>query len=67
MRAGRRVTAEGKRLILDSILRPEWMPDGDWRTIDFGGPGQEDVEVTDYLAPVLRQVTYGRRGSQGYL
>lgn len=51
-----RVTAEGKRIILDPILRPEWMPDGDWRTLDFGDPDQEGVEVTDYLAPVLRQV-----------
>jgi DNA invertase Pin-like site-specific DNA recombinase len=50
------LTVDGQRTILDPELKAEWIPEGDWTTIDFGDPGQAGVEVVDYLAPVMRRV-----------
>lgn len=57
-----RVTVEephssaGLRIIVDPHLRPEWQPDGQWRTLDFSEGGDSGVEVVDFVEPVLRRV-----------
>lgn len=62
-----RVTVEGKRVILDPVLRPEWMPEGDWHTLDFGDPTQEGVphRLPSPRAAAGRPARRG--GKQGYL
>lgn len=49
-------TGDGRRIIVDPHLRPEWQPEGEWRTLDFGDPSAQGVEVVDFVEPVLRRV-----------
>jgi site-specific DNA recombinase len=52
-----RVSVEGRRIIVDPHLRPEWLPEGAWHTVDFAeGSDQAGVEVVDFVEPVLRTV-----------
>jgi hypothetical protein len=57
-----RVTAEGHRIAVDPHLRPEWLPEGDWRTLDFADDQQAGVEVVDFVEPVLRKVDLWAEG-----
>jgi hypothetical protein len=58
-----RVTQEGERIIVDPHLRPEWQPEGEWRTLDFGDPDGAGVEVVDFVEPVLRRVDLWGEGA----
>jgi hypothetical protein len=51
-----RIRSDGQRIIVEPKLRPEWLPEGSWRTLDFGDEQGEGVEVVEYLEPLLRQV-----------
>lgn len=50
------LTVEGERIILDPKLKAEWMPEGDWTTLDFGDPAQAGVEVVEFVAPVMEKI-----------
>ncbi len=46
------VTQSGDRLIVEPTLRPEWLPEGNFRCLDFGSDdhgGDQVVEVVDWL------------------
>jgi hypothetical protein len=52
------LSRRGSRIVVEPRPNPEWMPEGKWRTLDFGAdettPG---VEVVDYLGAELRRVS----------
>lgn len=59
-----RLTRQGDRIIVEPALRPEWMPEGRWTTLDFGEDdrgGATMVEVVEHLAPVMRRVDLAGR------
>jgi len=51
------ITHEGRRIIVDPKLRPEFVPEGSWRTLDFGDEDQEGVEVVEHVGAVMRKVS----------
>jgi hypothetical protein len=54
-----RVHRTGERIIVEPKLRPQFVSEGTWRTLDFGA-GASAVEVVDYLDPVVRKVDLTR-------
>jgi DNA invertase Pin-like site-specific DNA recombinase len=61
------LTRSGDRIIVDPKVRPEWIPEGTWRALDFGEDdheGAQVVEVVDYLDPVLRKIDLIRGGDK---
>jgi hypothetical protein len=50
-----RVQRMGERIIIEPKLRPQFVPEGTWNTLDFG-TGASGVEVVDYLDPGVRKV-----------
>lgn len=55
-----RITREGERIIVEPRLRPEWVPEGRWRVLDFGEPDQAGVEVVEHVGAVMRKVDLTR-------
>lgn len=51
------IAHEDRRIIVDPKLRPEFVPDGSWRTLDFGSADQEGVEVVEHVGAVMRKVS----------
>lgn len=54
-----RVRRDGAGVVIEPRLRAEWMPEGEWATLDFSDGQAEGVEVVSYpaeLGPVLRKV-----------
>lgn len=41
---------------MEPTLRKEWLPEGNWKLLDFADEDAEGIEVVEYLEPVLRRV-----------
>lgn len=55
------ITHEGDRIFVNPVLRPEFVPEGKWRVLDFGDEDQKGVEVVEHLGAVMRKVSLTRQ------